>query len=341
MNKILIIIYFTINASLLSAQITLTIEGTTVNNTDTVTWEGVNIERSVPTKFIYRNNSVTSINASGYILQAGDEGIDTITNNNLNGEIITGNKFTWNGMDGTSITHGVFTGYNINAILKYNYLYNVPMGLLRKSNGMTNISGGVAYNIINKTQATAVVAKGINGVNIFNNTFYSDEVMYVSPGLGTWRGLVEIYSNTDIIPNAASKGAKVKNNIFYTVNQIYNIAISEPDDLIGFESDFNLFFCEAGTPLFNYLGTPKTFAQWQALGYDIHSVVINPNFKDFTDFVPVKRLDYGTNLGTEWKTGLSVTAIWKVGASPATTNQNGKWQVGARIYDADSVNAND
>ena len=104
------------------------------------------------------------------------------TNNKLDGEVITGNKFVWNGTDMTSITHGVFTGYNINAVLKYNYLYKVPMGLIRKSNGMTNTSGGVAYNIVNKTQAVGVVVKGINNVNIYNNTFYSDQVMYDGPG---------------------------------------------------------------------------------------------------------------------------------------------------------------
>ncbi|MBK7712067.1 MAG: hypothetical protein IPJ37_14700 [Bacteroidales bacterium] len=81
------------------------------------------------------------------MLQAGDED-PAVTNNHLDGEVITGNKFVWNGTDMTSVTHGVFTGYNINAILKYNYLYRVPLGLLRKSNGMTNTTGGVAYNIV-------------------------------------------------------------------------------------------------------------------------------------------------------------------------------------------------
>ena len=85
--------------------------------------------------------------------------------------------------------------------------------------------------------------------------------------------------------------------------------------ITGFESDYNLFCCEAGTPMFNYLGAAKTFIQWQALGYDIHSKVINPNFINFTDFVPDARLDYGTNLGTTWQTGLSTTAVWNAGSS--------------------------
>ena len=49
--------------------------------------------------------------------------------------------------------------------------------------------------------------------------------------------------------------------------------------------------------MFNAGGSIKTFSEWQALGYDTHSVVVNPNFKDFVSFVPAARLDYGTDLG--------------------------------------------
>jgi membrane carboxypeptidase/penicillin-binding protein len=84
--------------------------------------------------------------------------------------------------------------------------------------------------------------------------------------------------------------------------------------------------------MFNYLGVSKTFAQWQALGYDTHSIVVNPNFNNFTNFVPVSRLNYGINLGTVWQTGLSTTAAWILGNTPTTSDQNGTWQVGARVY---------
>lgn len=327
------------SSSFSQEKVKLLIEGTTVNNTETGIWGGVYIERSVPTSLTYRNNSITSVNVSSYMLQAGDDELNS-DHNNLDGEIITGNKLVWNGtnISGT-ITHGIFTGYNINAVVKYNYLNKVPMAIIRKSNGMTNTSGGVAYNIVNRTGATALAIKGMNGVLVYNNTFFSDEVVYTAPDKpGTWRGLVDIYTNTDITPNGSSSGTKIKNNIFYTKFQIYNIMIYDDACLSGFESDYNVFYCEAGTPMFNYLGTAKTFAQWQALGYDTHSIVLNPNFNNFTDFVPAVRLDYGTNLGSTWQTGLSTTAVWQVGSSPATTDQNGIWQVGARIYNAQEFN---
>jgi uncharacterized repeat protein (TIGR02059 family) len=328
-KKIAIFLLLIINYSLIFAQTPLTIEGTVTNNTVTGTWLGVDIARSVPTALIFRNNSITAVATDGYLLQAGDDSpTQNATFNNLDGEVITGNKLVWNGTDMNSITHGIFTGHNINALIEYNYLDRVPMSIIRKSTTpMTNTSGGVAYNIVRNPVATAGVAKGINNVSFYNNTFYSN---LPNP----WRGLVDIYTNTDITPNVAATGTKIKNNIFYTVNQIYNIAIHDAGCLPGFESDYNVFYCESGTPVFNYLETVKTFAQWQALGYDTHSVVINPNFNNTTDFVPSARLDYGTDLGTEWQTGLAIGAVWTPGVSPATANQNGKWQVGARIAGA-------
>jgi uncharacterized protein YjdB len=336
MKELRIILFLVINSYSLFAQTVLTYDGTVTISDVTGIWNGVNIPRNQPTIFTFKNSSITSVNYDGYMLQAGDESVGG-ANNNLDGEVITGNKFIWNGTDGTSITHGAFTGYNINALLTYNYLLRVPMGLIRKSNGMTNTSGGVAYNIVNNSQAVGVVVKGICGVNIYNNTIYSDQVIYNnSTKLGTWRGLIDVYTNTDITPNGIATGTKIKNNIFYTKHQIYNIYVYDAGCLTGFESDYNIFYCEAGTPLFNYLGSIKTFAEWQALGYDKHSVVVNPNFKDFTNFVPLERLDYGTDLGTTWQKGLAIDAIWGSG-DPATTNQNGTWQAGARIYSSDRV----
>ena len=210
------------------------------------------------------------------------------------------------------------------------------MAIIRKSNGMTNTAGAVAYNIIKNPIATAVVVKGMNGVNIYNNTIYSNQKMY-NGSTGVWRGLIDIYANDD--PVAFSSGTKIKNNIFYTVYQIYNITVSEAEDLVGFESDYNVFYCESGTPIFNYLGSKKTFAQWQSLGYDKHSVVINPAFNNTVDFTPSSRLDYGTDLGAVWQAGLSVTATWTPGIAPATVNQNGTWQVGARVYNTSPLPA--
>ncbi|HEY5140962.1 MAG TPA: FISUMP domain-containing protein, partial [Methylococcales bacterium] len=306
------------------------------NDTNTGTSQGFDIPRTDPTDLIFRNNSLESVATDGYMLQAGDDSpAQSATFNNLDGEIITGNKFVWNGTDIASvITHGLFTGHNINGDIRYNYLKDVPMAIVRKSTiTMTNTSGGVAYNILNNPHAVGVVIKGINNQVVYNNTFYSAEPVYTIDSVpGTWRGLVDIYTNTDIVPNVPATGAKIKNNIFYTKHQIYNIYIYDAACLTDFESDYNIFYCEDGDPMFNYLGTPKTFLQWQALGFDANSVVVNPNFIDFVDFVPAARLDYGDDLGALWGAGLSFTAQWTICSPPGTANQDATWQVGARVY---------
>jgi hypothetical protein len=305
----------------------LTIEGTTTVDTRTGRWSGVDIQRDAPTTFIYRNNSIASVNGEGYMLQAGDESPGS-SNNNLDGEVITGNMFNWNGRnDPAIITHGLFTGYNINSTVKYNYLNNVPYGIIFKSGtdkgiNMTFTSGGCSYNIW-RNGKFAGRAKGINGVKFYNNTFYSED------GKGWY--LLLITGNMDRSVPTPSTGTKVFNNIFYTTMQIPMIKI-ESGCLSDFESDYNVYWCTAGEPVFNIDGATVTWAQWKGRGFDAHSKIVNPDFINTIDLVPSSRLDYGKDLGAEWQTGLSTTATWVVGSSPETRDQKGPWQVGARLY---------
>lgn len=305
----------------------LIIEGTTTTNNKSGNWSGVDIERNTPTQFTFRNNSITSINSEGYMLQAGDEA-PSHTNNNLDGEVVTGNNFNWKGTNNPKIiTHGLFIGYNINSIIKYNNLENVPYGIIFKSgtdNGvnMSFTSGGCAYNIC-KNGKFAGRVKGINGIKFYNNTFYS--------GDGNGWYLLLISGNMDRAVPSPSIGTKVFNNIFYSTIQIPMIKI-ESGCLAGFGSDYNIYWCNAGEPIFNIDGETVTWAEWRNRGYDAHSRILNPDFINTTDFVPAVRLDYGKDLGTEWQTGLSTSARWLVGSSPATKDQNGTWQVGARLY---------
>lgn len=329
MKHILTGIIFAINSLILYPQIVLTIEGEVINDTETNISLGYNIPRSQSTMLTFRNNSLTYVNAFGYMLQAGDE-TPGLNNNNLDGETITGNKFTWNGTDPASTTHALFTGYNLGVIIKYNYLKNTPNGIQRKSNGMTDNSGVIAYNIINNPEV-GIVVKGMNGVRIYNNTLYTER----TPA-ETGRGLIDVHANTDDGLNAPSTGVKVFNNIFYTRYETYCINVMDQESLAGFESDYNVFYCETGSLKFNAGGSDKTFEEWQAIGYDLHSVVINPEFNNFTDLIPSKRLDYGTSLGNDFIEGLAIDATWS-NVSPNTVFQNGTWQVGASLYEA-SVN---
>ena len=324
MKHTLIVILFLLSSAALFPQTVLIIEGQEIVDTETGVSNGYNIPRTQVTALTFRNNTLTSVNSAGYILQAGDER-PGLNNNHLDGAVITGNRFTWNGTDSESWTHALFTGYNLGVIIKYNYLLNTPNGIQRKSDGMNDVTGVVAYNII-KNPKVGIVVKGMNGVKIYNNTLYTDKTT-----TQTGRGLIDVHTNLDAGLNAPSTGTKIFNNVFYTKFDTYCINVMDQASLVGFQSDYNVFYSEAGNLKFNAGGSVKTFAEWQALGYDVHSVVINPNFNNFIDFVPAVRLEYGTDLGEEMSLGLATDAVWGT-VSPKTAKQNGTWQAGARIY---------
>jgi hypothetical protein len=323
MRKLFLII-LSLATIITNAQTDLIITGKTYTNSDD-TWNGVEIPRSQPVRLQFRNNSITSGNNLGYMLLAGDEG-PTENDNNLKGAVITGNQLVWNGTDLESITHGIFTGHNTNVLIKYNNLFHVPMGLIRKSgNNMADDGGGVAYNIV-RNGAVCMVVKGISNVKIYNNTFYTERTLEQ-----TWRPLIQVYTNTDNGKYSVAHGTKIYNNILYTKFRTPSISVEDQESLKGLECDYNLYWCESGTPMFIVNGNNLTFAEWQQLGYDAHSVVMNPDFRDMTSFIPRSRLDYGTPLGSGWAQGLSVNATWGTG-DPATAMQSGNWQVGAVIY---------
>jgi hypothetical protein len=324
-QKNLIFLGLSISSCILLGEKNLTLQGTTTNLKTSSNDNGVNISRRVPTKFRFLNNYISSVSNSGYLLQAGDER-PGFNNHNLDGEIVSGNYFTWAGTDlATGATEGIFTSYNKNAVVTYNYLYHVPMSIVQK--GVVNDSGAVAYNIINNPQYSGVNTKGMSNSKVYNNTFYSN----LPNSNTTFQGLVNIYANRDHGQNVAAHGTNIYNNIFYTVKNVSCISLGEFDDTVGLRSDYNLFYCEIGIPTFKIAGKYFTLPQWQSLGFDTHSVVANPNFLDFTNFVPISPLEYGTNLDPAWQEGLAGNAIWSTVAMPATANQRSKWQVGARV----------
>jgi uncharacterized repeat protein (TIGR02059 family) len=320
-NRLIIIILLIGNT--INAQNVLTISGQTYSNSD-LSWSGVSIQRSVKTKLTFKNNSISSRNTSGCLLQVGDDDV-LATNNNLDGAEITGNKITWSGTADV-ITHGIMAGYNINQSFKYNYLDNLPYGLVYKSGtdagvNQTNLTGTFSYNIV-KNGKIGIRVKGYNGARIFNNTFYSKT---------TSTALIFITGNNDKGIATGSTETKIFNNIFYTTSGTTVIYLYS-NCTSNFECDYNLYYCDGSDPVFTLDEKKYTWTQWRALGYDAHSVIMNPNFNNTTSLVPLKRLDYGIDLGATWDEGLSIDATWGK-TDPKTVSQNGTWQVGAILYE--------
>ena len=301
---------------------TLVIDGTTVTDVQTGVASIVSIPRGAPISLHYTNNQVTAQNTGGYMLEAGFD-VDSVKDNRLDGSVITGNLLTWTGTDPSVITHSLFVGYGINHRIEYNFLRNTPYGVVTKSSGMAYTSGGVAYNIVTDS-LQPISMKGISGVKVLNNTLYDTRPV------GNVTGLVKVYANQDSgAPGFPSTNGQIENDIFYTKFQVPNIYLVQ-SSRPGFVSDHNVFFCESGEPVFfvENMGV-ITFTQWQALGYDTHSVVVNPNFVDTLSLIPSAPLFYGEDMGPEWQDGLSPTTVW--GSQPITARQGPVWQCGAYV----------
>lgn len=310
-------------------------------------WGGVDITiyfNSDHPRISFLYNNITSQNTINYMLKAGYEE-NLQSNYSLDRLVILGNQFIWQGAgDSSVITHGVFVGHENNAIIKYNYLHHVPMGIIRKSfTNMLDTEGVISYNILNSFTVGGNV-KGVSGTRWYNNTFYQDRLAGTGAGR-TWRPVLYIYDNRDresqgII--SVARRTKVKNNIFYNrYREVPMIGFDQADNLTDFECDYNIYWCEDGdhTPIFRVGSTTYTWDRWRnELGYDQNSVVMNPTFNhmnNMTGFVPGSKaiIQRGVNLGAEFREGLQTTATWVVGSRPALRNQSGTWQIGARIFE--------
>ena len=340
MKKILIILFFIIACNVYGQLPQDIIENTVSVNTDE-NYSSIWMVHTTPYEVIFRNNLLTFQASSKYILQVGRDAWNTSYNNNMDGAVVSGNKFVWTGYPyyPGSVLHTVMCGYNKNYVLKYNYHDGSPYPFVIKGgyNSVPEVwtTGGVFYNIFKDIRQLTI--KGVNNVRLYNNTWYdtrhnTDESAFI---------LIAYNLDPDqTLPYPGGSGTKIKNNIFYQrVNNPVVYMIGRDSVLKNFECDYNVYWCENSTnnePRFQVDLQYYSWSEWRALGYDTHSVIRNPNFINTTDFVPAARLDYGTNLGSYFEKGLAVNAIWGSG-NPANSTQNGTWQVGARIYETSST----
>ena len=271
------------------------------------------------------NNIFEFTQPKNYTIKIGEE-TSGPTNNFYDGAEIIGNKLTGIGnfpVSGSS-THGLFVGFSKNSIIKYNNVTNSIYGIINKSQYMDNSNGVIAYNLI-KNSKYGVICKGIAGTKIYNNTFYSD-----NKGGSVF---IAAYKHDD--GGNGSTGTIIKNNIFYADGDINMIGIDDEASKIGFVSDYNVFYVTPGSPSLHFRvwnGSSSqsiSFAQWQALGYDTHSVVMNPGLDPIT-LIPANAVQHAANLGSAYSTGIDPSNTWNRNAT-VTKTQGATWQNGAFV----------
>lgn len=346
MKKLITILSFLFATLIAQSQINLTVEGVDYTMT---THNGYEIARTSPTNLIFRYNRITTSMEDGLMLTAGDNDYSVSTSTNLDGAQIYGSRFISTNILPSGSLHGMMVGYNENYDIHHNYVSSYDYGITHEGGfpyiSMSNALGGIYSNII-KNNNYSIVEKGFDGTRIIGNTFYSNLNI---PG-SQFIGIKQSDTGGLPIPYPNSKNTKVKNNIFYyagSIAQFHAIKLGTSGDdteaemdTVGFESDYNIYFWEntAGNkPFFEFNGATLTWEQWRALGYDEHSVIMNPNFINTTEFVPTTRIDFGIAI-TGFETGLSAEdPTWTVGEMPATNTQGSTWQPGARIYETEVI----
>jgi len=177
-------------------------------------------------------------------------------------------------------------------------------------------------NVIDGTNLRNVaisLLSGATGVKIYNNTYYNMAGGFYLLGLGT------------------GSSATFKNNITY-VKDWYVLGITG-----ALIADNNLYYGSGrGTP-FYIDGVQKTWAQWQAAGYDAHGLIADPLYVsaasgDFSLQSASPAINAGVDLGTTYQLGLASSSSWP--SSVVTLNQNyfgSGWDIGAYVYNNDST----
>lgn len=303
----------------------------TVSGIDTTlaSGNGYDVSTDTETILIIEKSRFTQTQPGTYLIKCGIDGYNSDFAEKLNGAVLWGNYLSFTG-DVNSL-HGMMAGYSLDYDIRYNYFDYIGYGVVAEGgyndgSPMENTSYDIAYNIFNSCAVNWIAIGGYDSVSIYNNTFYNHRDDHY------WLLRVD-ESNGTTVP-AISRNIAIRNNIFYTVDNNNMITIKS-SCTPGFECDYNIYFCENSVnnePRFLWGGYVKTWNEWRDLGFDTHSLILDPTFMDTIDFVPMNPLFYGTNLGEEYNKGLSNHAEWIVGKPPELMQQGNKWQVGARVH---------
>ena len=288
---ILIVLFATINLVAQSDTIVSGIDTTLTTGSGYSVWNFV-----TPINIIIENSRfVTTV--GGYILKMGVDSYNETTANEIDGAIIIGNQIKDNIW--ATGTHSILAGYSIDYKIKFNHLETADLGIVGEGGyddgtPMINNDYEIRGNIFNNIDNPCSIM-GYENVTIVNNTFYNSHSDH-DPQLRI------VPSNGTLIP-AYSKNVTVKNNIFYSKQGEYAFNVGATCDT-GLVVDYNVYYFNGRTdnePNFHYKGTDYSWDEWRAEGYDAHSVIINPNFIDTIEFVPMTALEYGDDLGVQSK----------------------------------------
>jgi hypothetical protein len=160
--------------------------------------------------------------------------------------------------------------------------YNADASLGADGNMSDTLIEGNVFYANGSAGGAALNTDGLRRAVIRSNLFYNNHatgiVMYNGDGVGSGENLV--VNNTVVMPSNGrwcitigdgSTGNRVFNNILWNEHSFRGAISIDATSLAGFESDYNLLLSRCST---DGGDTTLTLPQWQAAGFDLHSVAM-------------------------------------------------------------------
>lgn len=239
---------------------------------------------------------------SGYTAGVGREDSSS-SDNTLTSTIITETASygpNYNN-DALAAPHGIFVGFQAGDV-KVNYNRNIGVGssYVFKGNNTDYAVSDCGYNL-SVNDFIGLVLSGSKNVFTHNKIIINPK-----------QKAFILYAN--VAPNG-STGATVKNYIVVSPSVI--LWDVDQYSLSGLNTDYNIYYCPIAKP-FIVAGVAKTFAEWQSLGYDTHSVMLSSLAEAKALFVDYDNMNFalsansaaigfGQNLGEPYNVGLDAS----------------------------------
>jgi proteasome assembly chaperone (PAC2) family protein len=287
---------------------------------------------SIKTSVLIENNYIINKSLSGYGVSVGNE-TTTAFDNNISGIVIRNNTIflaRYYDVDADNNVHGIFVGFQKDAIVEHNYIFGAGLGIVHKgSTGTTYTSGRTSYNLVVNSTDVGIYSKGVSGVKIINNSIIN------TTSDNSFTGIL-LGANTG---GDESASITIKNNIIDIKNGLNtsNPYVFNTGCDVGHVIDYNNVYNSTSDKIGSIAYVLSTFTEWQVLGYDVHGINAQVIFNSLSNeqFWPVTPITEGEDLGATYDDGLDASTDWGSDTelpTIVTKQQGAAWDIGAYIH---------
>lgn len=294
----------TVAGSLLEASIATPSVSNVIIEGNTTTSTGTALIRPHNKNLIVRNDKITYNAASGNMINhtATDSVTTSITGNSLvtldgsapisigDGTFAIQHKITGEiannriiGYDSIPNSHGTSIWANKGIAVHHNFMSGWHLNIVLKGGNSDYSTNPIYSNII---MDGSITMRGVSNVPIYGNTFINIDQIYTAVAM-----------STDELANE-SLNIQLKNNIFingFDDSESKLIAVQDNSTLV---SDYNLFYNNNAGKIVLIGAAIKSFAEWQALGYDANSKLLTET--QLTElFTDIDNDDFSLPAGSE------------------------------------------